>query len=199
MGMRDRSDPDGRGGEVADALDERDLTRAAAELRTDDAARSRSRQRWLRSQAEEEATFGGVLVDLGERARPVVISCRSGRSHQGWIVGVGVDCVTMLTQRDERIVVVLDAIAFVRPQAHEEATVGDRCVSGDASLAEVLAEWASERPQIHVVAFDGTAGVRGELRAVGRDVLTLRLDGNPPTTGYVRLASVSEVSATASG
>ena len=43
------------------------LDRWVAEMRSDDAAASRARERWLLVQAEESSTFAGVLLDLGEQ------------------------------------------------------------------------------------------------------------------------------------
>ena len=39
----------------------------------------------------------------------------------------------------------------------------------------------------------------GELRAAGEDILTMRVEADPPALIYVRLASVSEVSLFGSG
>ena len=49
------------------------LERWAAEARVDEAARTRSRERWLRRQAEESGTLAGVLADLLEAGRAVVV------------------------------------------------------------------------------------------------------------------------------
>jgi len=59
------------------------LERWAAEARVDEAARRRSRERWLRRQAEEDATVAGVLADLLEAGRPVTVCSRTGRRHTG--------------------------------------------------------------------------------------------------------------------
>jgi hypothetical protein len=78
------------------------------------------------------------------------------------------------------------------------AAAGDE-VRGSAlavRLADVLAQAAGQRPRVSVHA--GTAPVVGDLRSVGRDVLTLRTDGAAGAV-YVALASVSEVSFLASG
>ena len=46
------------------------LQRWVADGQVDEAARARSRRRWLEKVATEEATLGGVLLDLAERGRP---------------------------------------------------------------------------------------------------------------------------------
>jgi hypothetical protein len=37
-------------------------------------------------------------------------------------------------------------------------------------------------------------GVAGELRSVGRDVVTVRLDGEPRAAAYVAITAIAEVS-----
>ena len=49
------------------------LMRWAAEGQVDEAARARSRERWLRQQAEEATTFASVLADLADRDRAVLV------------------------------------------------------------------------------------------------------------------------------
>ena len=50
-----------------------ELSRWAAELRAQDATRSRTRERWLRQQAEEGATWTGTLLDLAERRQAALV------------------------------------------------------------------------------------------------------------------------------
>jgi hypothetical protein len=69
------------------------LERWAADARIEAAARRRARERWLRQQAEEEATLAGVLIDLGEHGAEVVVHTRTGRVHRGLIGVVGADFV----------------------------------------------------------------------------------------------------------
>ncbi|MGH9005512.1 MAG: hypothetical protein ACRDYV_20495, partial [Acidimicrobiia bacterium] len=49
------------------------LQRWATEARVDEAARRRSREWWLRRQAEEGATLAGVLADLLEAGTAVTV------------------------------------------------------------------------------------------------------------------------------
>ena len=65
-------------------------------------------------------------------------------------------------------------------------------------LAEALAVLAEERPRVLLVTVAGTGegaegGVAGELRAVGRDVVSIRLDGARPPHVYVPVANLAEV------
>jgi hypothetical protein len=57
-------------------------------------------------------------------------------------------------------------------------------------LVEVLAGLAPERPRVVLVA--GGELAAGELRSVGADVVTLRLDGDPTSLCYVAAAAISE-------
>jgi hypothetical protein len=83
-------------------------------------------------------------------------------------------------------------IASVRLDAASGAPTGDRSVHVALELAEALATLAVERPRVLLVT-GAAAGVAGELRAVGLDVATVRLDGDPPSNAYVRIPAIVEV------
>ncbi|MDQ3293286.1 MAG: hypothetical protein M3527_02365, partial [Actinomycetota bacterium] len=59
----------------------------AAAARVDEAAAARSRERWLRQAADEEAMVAGVLLDLAERADTVVVQGPGGRTPRGRVRG----------------------------------------------------------------------------------------------------------------
>jgi len=172
------------------------LERWAADARAREAADARVRERWLRAQAEEEASLAGVLLAVAERRATVAMSTVSGRRHRGVVSGVGVDFAVLRTGSGGPTMVAIDAVAEVRvveggwpgPTTGAEGALGVR-------LADVLAQAAGQRPRVAVHA--GPASVVGDLRAVGSDVLTLRTDA--AAIVYVGLASVSEVSFLASG
>jgi hypothetical protein len=63
----------------------------------------------------------------------------------------------------------------------------------NVTLADVLAGLAGERPRVRMVVAGGHEVVAGELRSVGADVATLRLDGEPGGAVYVRLDAVRAV------
>ncbi|MDQ4070303.1 MAG: hypothetical protein M3203_12665 [Actinomycetota bacterium] len=175
------------------------LERWAADARAREAADARVRERWLRAQAEEEASLAGVLLALAERRATVVASTVSGRRHRGVVTGVGMDFAVLETGAGTTTLVVLAAVADVRvveggPSSRPATGDGAACDLG-VRLADVLAQAAGPRPRISVQA--GPASVVGDLRAVGSDVLTLRTDA--PAVVYVGLASVSEISFLASG
>lgn len=162
-----------------------------AATRVDDAATARSKARWLARQAEEEGTLAGVLVDLGERGEPVVVTTLAGRRFAGVVRALGVDFVALGARSGATVLVALPALASVRTRPGAAAVAGDRAVRVERRFAEVLAELAADRPAVVVGA--GATEVRGELRAVGKDVATLRVDGTPATAAYLPLPVASDV------
>ena len=70
---------------------------------------------------------------------------------------------------------------------------GDRPGPLDPPSPRPWRRWPGNGPRVLVVTLDG-AGSPGELRAVGRDVLTMRLDGAGRREVYVSVAAVAEVS-----
>lgn len=160
-----------------------------------EAARERSQERTLRSIASSEGTLVGVLVDLAERSVPVVVRVgASGRTHRGRVLAVARDAVVVRDGAKPPVVVALGSVTSVRPQPHGadvEAT-GARPAPLDVSWAALLAGFAANRPRVQVVA-GGDEPVAGELRSVGVDVLTLRLDGDQGLALHLNLRAVQEV------
>lgn len=164
----------------------------------DDAARQRTRARWLEQQAAEEGTFAGVLTDLAERARPIVVQLNTGRSHRGTVTMIGADVVGLRTSLGREVLVRQAAIASLRTLPGEPPTVGDRHVAHDLTLGEAISALAEHRTRVLLVGTDPAQAVAGELRATGRDVVTVRLDG-AGGTAYVAVASLTELSVFESG
>lgn len=194
------------GGDGGGWWDIDDVERWAAGARARDAVDARVRERWLRRQAEDDAGFAGLLVDLAERASTVVVVTAAGRALVGAVEAVGADFVAVGTPGGRTTLVALGGVAAVKvaPGAGRRAApTGPAADSRPAppprsvTLANVLAHVVERRPRVQVYA--GAALVAGELRAVGADVATVHTDGNPPGLSYVRLASVSEVSLLDSG
>ena len=158
------------------------LTRWLAEGRVDAAAAERARQRWLERQAGEEATLAGVLLDLGERGRPVTVTTAGGHRVTGSLTVVGADFCAVRDDRGQ-VVVPHRSMASVRPAPGDPPADGERPGGLELVLAEALAELAVDRPLVAVAT--GADEHRGTLRAVGFDVLTLMLDG--PTRGAVHV------------
>lgn len=166
-----------------------DLTRYLAEQRADAAAASRAREHWLRQAAAEEAMVAGVLLDLAERATTVAVQGVGGRTHRGTVRAVGEDFAALRTPAGD-LLVRFDVIVAIRAD-DDVAAVGDRAAALDMAFSEAVAAVAGDRPRVLVVARDGS-GMAGELRSVGRDVVTLRL-ADAASTAYVPLASIAEL------
>lgn len=169
------------------------LDRWLADARVEDSAAGRARERWLQAAAESDATFGGVLLDLAERGTALTLGLADGRRHQGVVVVLGGDFAALRLARGGEVLVTLSAIATVRTAPGADPAVGERVTTTGLRLADVLAELAAERARVLLVPTRGADPVAGELRSVGRDVVTLRADGEPPTTAYLRLGAVAEV------
>lgn len=166
----------------------RSLERWAADAMVDEAARQRTRQRWLRIQAEEEATVLGTLVDLAERGRPLMLDVGDQRL-QGVVVGIGADFLAMRSDRGQDVLVRTGAVEVVRAEPGERAVVGDRAVLVEVTLGAVVGPLAAERPDVVVRTRSGQV-VRGELRSAGADVMRLRAAGDPPSPVWVPLAAI---------
>jgi hypothetical protein len=168
------------------------LERWAAEARVDEAARRRSRELWLRRQAEEESTLAGVLVDLLEAGTAVTVHTRAGRQHRGVVRAVGADVAVLTRPPGGAVVVALRGVVSVRVPPGNGGVVGDRAHRGGLMLADVLTGLAVEREPVLLVTVDGAA-LTGVVRSVGGDVAVVRGSGEPPTTCYVPLDAIGEV------
>jgi hypothetical protein len=156
----------------------------------------------------------GVALDLAERGDVVVLKTTSGRAHRGRLVAVARDAWVLRPETSRGFggpdgtagatFLAADAIASVRTlpgggaRPRPEAT-GARRSPLAASMADMLTELAVEHPRVRVVVLGDPEVMVGQLRSVGVDVVTLRVPGEPPTTVYVRLGSVSELSVLGSG
>lgn len=169
------------------------LDRWVSEARVDEAALQRSRERWLREVAEQEATLSGVLADLAERRTAVVVRTRGGRRHNGLIRVIGADFVALGLASGGDVLIAVRAIGIVRTAPAVEAAMGDRMLGTDLRLADVLAELAADRERVLLVTADGDDSVAGQLRSVGQDVAVVRTDAERPATAYVPLAAIGEV------
>jgi hypothetical protein len=170
------------------------LERWAADARVDEAARSRSRERWLRAQAEEEGTLAGVLADLQDAGAPVTVHTRAGDRHRGLVRAVGADFVAL--DADARpgseVYVALVAVASVQGGPGAPRVVGDRRVEPTLRLLDVVVELAAEREHVRLVATGGEA-VAGVVRSVGCDVVVVEATGGEPAVAYVPLGALGEI------
>lgn len=175
------------------AFDER-LDRFAADARVDAAVRVRSRERWLRHQAEEETTVAAVLADLRDQATAVEVHTRAGGLHRAVVRTVGVDHVVLAdAQGRGTVVVALSALASVRTSAGVAPVLGDRTgPAADVHLADVLVELAEGRVEVRVVTVAGDV-TAGTVRSVGQDVAVVASRDTPPAVAYVPLDAISEI------
>lgn len=172
-----------------------DLARWTADTRVEDAARSRMRERWLRQQAEEDARFAGVALDLSEAGAGVALRLTTGRTLHGRITTVARDFCVLRHDGGTATLLAFTAIATLRPEPGYRAAqaTSERGAALDAGLFDVLVGLAGERPRVRIVVDGGSEALAGELRSVGADVATMRLDGEHGGTVYVQLGSVREV------
>lgn len=163
------------------------------ESRATDVLAARVRERVLRRMAEEGAELAGTLVDLAEQATPVAVGTVAGRRHLALVVGVGGDYCVVRADSGAEVHLRLDAITTVRPQpgAGQDVASGARRAVTDRLLAEVLGRMAGERRRVSLFTRTGEL-VAGTLRAVGTDVISVRLDGTGGDTCYVAAATLSE-------
>jgi hypothetical protein len=177
------------GSEVAGLLSE--LARWMGDERVESAARSRARERWLRQQQVEEARFSGIALDLAERGTPVLIRTTAGSHYNGVIVAVGGDFLAIRSKAPQVSLLLMSAVATIRPQKADRPPTGDRPSPMSVSMADTLVVMSADHPRVRLVIGPGDA-VSGELVAAGMDVVTVRLDASPPLDVYVQLATVLE-------
>jgi hypothetical protein len=163
------------------------LERWLAEVRTDQAARSRARLGALRAHAAEDATVIGVLADLGERRSPVLVTTTHGRRHRVEVRAVGPDAVVLAAGRDEWLVTRLACIAAVRLIGGDPVH-GEGSVSTTASFGRILAGAAEPGDRLRLAL--GGEVLAGEVLSISAEVAVLRLESNDLT--YVNLATVEE-------
>jgi hypothetical protein len=166
----------------------------AGDQRADEAASGRAREAWLRRQAEDAASLVGVLVDLAERRADVVIHLAAAGEHtvRGTIDAVGTDFVAVMQPAGPTSLIAIGAVGGVRSLgslAAVEAT-GDRLAPLRTGLVDALALLAGDRAAVRLVLVPSGQSVAGQLRSVGTDVVTVRLDTVPPSTIVVALGAV---------
>lgn len=168
------------------------LMRWAAEARVDEAARARARERWLQQQAAEETTFASVVADLSERDRPVLIHTSSSRRHRGRLTALGADFLGLRTDTGADQLIRLAAVTAIRTQPRERQAHSGRLVELDLLFADAVEGLAADRPRV-VIGTNADDTFNGELRSVGRDVVTLLIDGDTRSSVYVPLGAVVDL------
>lgn len=162
----------------------------------DQAARDRARRWALHQAAQEETTLTGLLADLAQRGRPVLIDVAGGRHHRGALRLLGSDFCALRTSTGTETLIAFGAITAVRPQVGDAGTVGDRTAVTTTTLTTTVTRLAGLGLEVHLVRRGDATAVTGVLAWVGRDVLVLRVARGEL---YVPLASLEELSLTVSG
>lgn len=193
-----------------------DLDRWAADVRARDAAEARARERWLRTQAEEEATLAGLLLDAAERRGAVSLQTKANRTYSGRIRSVGRDFVAIRASGAPLTLVAISAVALIVPDEPGRSRPAPPASSGSGSdrdaaslslgLADMLAQAAGDRPRVSVDT--GAQVVVGDLRTVGSDVITVTTPAGAspgavgrlsPAQALIPLQSLSAISFLDSG
>ena len=162
------------------------LQRWVADGQVDEAARARSRRRWLENAATGEATLGGVLLDLAERRRPVIV-----RTLAGHRVAVGADFVGVADARLGDTLMPTTRIATVQPAPGDDLPAGDRRHDVVLAFGDALTELAAERPDVMVGVGDET--LRGEFRTASTEVVTLVIADERREPISIALAAIDHV------
>ncbi len=173
------------------------LTRWAAAAQVDEAARARAQERWLQQQASEETTFVSVLADLSERAKAVLVHTSAGHHHRGRVRALGVDFAVLGTGAGTDVLIATNSISSVRTQPGDALAQSGRMIGLHLHLADAMLAMAADRPRVTVTTSDNST-VNGNLVSVGRDVITVRIDGDTRSNVYIPVGSVCEI-ALASG
>ena len=170
------------------------LAALLADAVASEAARDRAKERMLRQAAEEEATFVGTLVELGESGERVAIHLDGDRVHRGVVVAVARDFVVLRTETDRSAVVAVRSITSLRStRLTRRDTAGARGAAVDVSLAAFLASLAPERMRVQIGVTGARTAIVGVLRSVGADVLTADLEGGEAPRVVVPLHAVADV------
>jgi hypothetical protein len=169
------------------------FVRLTDEGRLADAIRERSEERELRQQASEFATFAGTMRDLAEAGRDVTVRSASGRSYQGTLLAVAIDHLVVSVGSSRTVHIAVDQVTAVQldPSSSRAVAAGEREAAQDRTLDEVLASSLEDRPAVVVVTRGDGEVHRGQLTAVGEDVVTLRVEG--AGARYLPAAALSEV------
>ncbi len=167
-----------------------DWSRWLADCRVDEAVAARARQRSLEHQAAQESTITGVLLDLGERGRPVTVKTAGGRCCHGRIAAVGADFVLVCDDNDDLILIPASSIATINTSPAQHRVTGAR-LRPSAVLAEVLHELAADQAQIEVIVADER--VSGLLTTAGADVIAVAVDQPRDDQVHVATAAIDHV------
>lgn len=167
-----------------------DWSRWLADCRVDEAVAARSRQRSLEQQAAQESSITGVLLDLGERGRPVTVKTAAGHSCPGRITAVGADFVVVCDDNDDKLLIPTASIATISTSPAQRRLTGAR-LRPSAALADVVHELAADQAQVEVMVADER--VSGLLTTAGADVVAVAVDLPRDDQVHVATAAIDHV------
>lgn len=172
---------------------DRELQEFTDRARAEEAVAARRLQRALLSQAGEEGTFRGVLVDLAERQVALAVHTTAGRLISGSIRALGSDYLGLVGSKSEHTYVPLRSVTGVRPEPGSPPTVGDRSRGIANSWGAVLVELAAERPMVSLYTIGGDR-IPGRLWTAGQDVVAVRMRAD--ATSYVPIDAINDLAVT---
>lgn len=163
-----------------------DTARFLADARTEESSRSRARRHWLRQQAVEGATFGGVLRSLAETGREARLLV-DGWELVGSVGRAGATIIAVETASGPAWIATR-ALLEVTVIGREGAASDDRPLEEGPSWSPLLAGLQEERHQIEVRS--GGRWIDGRISGVGVDVVTLATPGGTTYLPLERIAAV---------
>jgi hypothetical protein len=162
-----------------------------ANAKVDEAAAERRRRRRERDLSGAEATWRGLLVDLGRAGATAVFVTTSGRISANVVV-VGKDCVQLDEVAGNVVTVRLDELVAIEPpRTASTGAIADSAPPSPLHLADVVAGYVDTALDVTLV-LRGGGRLAGRLSSCGVDVAVVRRGDSGPTT-YVALDSVNEV------
>jgi hypothetical protein len=174
------------------------LARFAAEARIGEAVRAKSRERWMRQRSTADTTVPGVCWSLAEAGQPLMLTTVAGRTHQGVVRSLGEDFVGLADGRGGETLVPFAMIATLSPGRATAAPTGRPSRAG-VRLADALGDLAGERPLVRAWCLGAKGSTAGELIGASEDVVLIAAEHRAHGVVYVRVASLCELSLTASG
>lgn len=153
--------------------------------RHDDAVHRRTATRDLRLHEAELATFGGVVHDLAEARARVTLRLATGRELGGRLTAIGVDHLALLGADDAILLVRTSAVAaLLMPPGDPGGSLrdagslsGDRAAPQHRLLLDVLTGLHQCSDDVAVGLLGSPDPMRGRLRAIGEDVVSLQVAG----------------------
>ncbi len=165
-------------------------SRWLADCRVDEAVAARARQRSLEQQAAQESSITGVLLDLGERGRPVTVKTAGGRCCHGRIAAVGADFVVVCDDNDDQLLIPTASIATISTSPAQRRVTGAR-LRPSAVLADMVHELAADHAQVEVMVVDER--VSGLLKTAGADVIAVAVDQPLDDRVHVATAAIDHL------